>query len=89
MFNKSTVFVIGAGASAELDMPLGIELIRRVANAVTISREPTDLIIAIRHEFPSNKAERLIKCGSRLSSMSDRFESMDEVLHFWRKTLKL
>ena len=30
MFREKTLFIIGAGASAELDLPLGVELIKSI-----------------------------------------------------------
>jgi hypothetical protein len=30
MFRRKTIFVVGAGASAELDLPVGSELAKRI-----------------------------------------------------------
>jgi hypothetical protein len=46
MFKKPTVLIIGAGASHEFNMPLGGELMMRVASAVTALHDrPNDAVL--------------------------------------------
>jgi hypothetical protein len=86
VFNKQTVFIIGAGASAEFDMPLGPALVSRVANAVNHGPggEINDQALRdrMRECVGPDHAERLIKLGPRLAAVAPRFVSMDEALHF-------
>jgi hypothetical protein len=64
MFAKPTVFIIGAGASAEYGLPLGSALKDRIASAVRYRYKDSGvlqdgdetLLIAIRRQFNSEKA---------------------------------
>jgi len=89
VFNKSTVLIIGAGASAEFNMPLGAELIKRVAEAVTATRwedepEKGSLFDQMEACLGSDCAVRLYQLGRELAHVAEgsKLPSMDEVLHF-------
>jgi hypothetical protein len=36
MFNRQTLFIVGAGASAEVDFPVGIELARTIGGRIQL-----------------------------------------------------
>jgi hypothetical protein len=86
MFRRKTFFIIGAGASAEFDMPVGSALIGRVANAVSITshRQTNDPVLAalIRSGFGQDRAENLLRSGPELATVASQFLSMDAALHF-------
>jgi hypothetical protein len=86
MFNRRTVLIIGAGASAEFDMPIGTALMARVAAAVNLGSggEINDQVLLdrMRDCLGSNRAEKLIQFGPRLAAVASQFVSMDEALHF-------
>ena len=77
MFNKPTVLIIGAGASAEFDMPLGSQLIQRVANAVTPGTHWADnpekglLLGQMQACLGDAEAKRLFDLGPRLTAVID------------------
>jgi hypothetical protein len=86
MFKRRTVFVIGAGASAEFNMPVGSDLIARVAAAVNVGAHgqtnDQNLAVRIRGHFGQDHAERLLRSGPELAAVATQFASMDEALHF-------
>jgi hypothetical protein len=71
MFNRPTVLIIGAGASSEFDMPLGYDLVSRVANAV-VPDSPLhqELRQRIDQCLGGPSAERLLKVGPRLAGIA-------------------
>jgi hypothetical protein len=87
MFKKNTVFIVGAGASSELDLPLGGDLAKRISTKMDIWFErgfeqvgTGDL--ALFNQITSNRqkytnefqaAGRLIKDGILLSRSIDDF----------------
>lgn len=99
MINKPTVFVIGAGASAEFGLPSGVELKDRVAAGVRfrfergsnmlIAGEET-LLSVLRNKFRSGqhfdheKVSEYTRAGNELAETMATFPSIDEALHWWR-----
>jgi hypothetical protein len=85
MFNKPTVLVIGAGASAEFGMPLGSALVTGVATSVTFEPggEPNKVFLAQMHDcLGEERANQLLQLGKHLAAIASQFVSMDEALHF-------
>jgi hypothetical protein len=86
MFNKPTVLIIGAGASAEFNMPVGADLMGRIGAAVNSGGEGqiSDELLARRIQecLGPEHAERLLRYGPRLTAVISQFVSMDEALHF-------
>jgi hypothetical protein len=76
LFNKPVVFVIGAGASYEVGLPLGIDLTRRVAEAMNV-RE-SSLMRAMRAPTVGPAAA----AANRLNRVLPTFDSIDEALHW-------
>jgi hypothetical protein len=93
MFAKPTVFIIGAGASAEYGLPLGSALKDRIASAVRYRYKDSGvlqdgdetLLIAIRRQFNSEKAtvKSYIAAGLDLAASMPIHASIDEALHYW------
>jgi hypothetical protein len=86
MFNKPTVLVIGAGASWEFGMPLGADLMTRVAKTVTLASngQPNNgsFLQQMQSSLGNERAGTLYQLGSQLAAIVSAFKSMDEVLHF-------
>jgi hypothetical protein len=87
MFSRPTLFVLGAGASAEVGMPVGLDLAGKIrtmldirfADGITPSGSgDMDLFVHIRHSFRQEanayqKAGWVIRDGIRLSHSIDDF----------------
>jgi hypothetical protein len=84
MFSKPTVFIIGAGASAEFGMPLGGDLKAAIDGRVKFTgAAPSEALSKqIIKSVGGLKTMRLAELGHLLSRAIPRFGSMDEVLHF-------
>lgn len=92
MFERSTVFIIGAGASREINFPMGAELTGIIANKVRIAfsngRDPTSgdnrVISAIQHQL-NQKGERdgnpYYRAGRDIASGMAQAISIDNYLH--------
>jgi hypothetical protein len=86
MFNKPTVFIVGAGASAECNLPTGSELKAKIAEGLRFYFEAGHLtsgdgalLATVRHYKP--KAD--IMAARLLAAAIPTFESIDEALHWW------
>jgi hypothetical protein len=85
MFKKTTVLIIGAGASAEFNMPIGSGLMKQIAEAIQFDVPNIhDPQLRKRMEvcFGYQRTTKLAELGKRLSCLIPRFNSMDEILHF-------
>jgi hypothetical protein len=84
MFKKPTVFVIGAGASAEFGMPLGGALKTAIRGRVRFGAD--EPAAALRNQMikwlGEIKAQQLFGLGPKLANVIPSFISMDEALHF-------
>jgi hypothetical protein len=76
MFSKPTVFILGAGASHEVGLPLGADLTRRVAEAMHVPSSPLMGAMGIAIGSPRGAA------ADRLHSVLPSFDSIDEALHW-------
>src|SRR4051794_21998858 len=95
MFKKPVVFVVGAGASHELGLPLGAGLRDKIAEMVDFKfhgrqhqKGDADLLAILRRRYDTDKSDitRLNKyflAGSDLFATMSRFPSVDEALHYW------
>jgi hypothetical protein len=93
MFANPTVFVIGAGASAEYGLPLGSILKDRIASAVRyrfkedgpLQDGDETVLNAIKRQFNSKKAtlDLYIAAGLELAASMPMHASIDEALHYW------
>jgi hypothetical protein len=86
MFNKTTIFIIGAGASAECGLPTGSQLKQDIAEGLyfyfeegRLSKGDEALFRTLREHNP-----RLSAINTRpLAAAIPTFESIDEALHWW------
>jgi hypothetical protein len=93
MFANPTVFVIGAGASAEYRLPLGSALKDRIVSAVSyrykedglLQNGDETLLNAIKRQFNSEKmtVNSFIAAGHELAASMPMHASIDEALHYW------
>jgi hypothetical protein len=93
MFANPTVFVIGAGASAEYRLPLGSALRDRIASAVNyrykedglLQNGDETLLNAINRQFNSEKTtvDSYIAAGRDLAASMSMHASIDEALQYW------
>src|SRR5262249_911856 len=82
MFNKPTVFIIGAGASAECGLPTGSQLKEQIRSSAPMhAGEPS--LYKILQGCVSDVAPYM-KAGRELSETLATFPSIDEALHWWR-----
>lgn len=89
MISKSTVFIVGAGASKELKLPLGSELLGLISDATTFrfghinGMESGDEVIAecLTRTFRPD-AKKYFESAPRLRSVIPLFRSIDEALHY-------
>jgi hypothetical protein len=91
MFSQPTVFVVGAGASAEFGMPSGAVLKQRIGVALDFRPGPSgtirgdnDLHALLSKRFTTN-TRHYLNAAIELSRMirEFHFDSIDEVLHWF------
>jgi hypothetical protein len=84
MFDRKTVLILGAGASAEFSMPVGSELITQITDTLQFQPGRGDPRFRgrIHEDLDTKHAARLVAAAPGLASLMSRFDSMDEVLHF-------
>jgi len=86
MFSQQVVFIIGAGASAEVRMPVGSQLKAKIADAVTFKDESgrlkgdRDLYKLLTDH---NKSINYELAGRELSNVIPSFVSIDEALNWF------
>jgi hypothetical protein len=84
MFKRKTLFILGAGASAEVDLPVGTQLAKIIASMLDVRRGgPENMTgemllgqLYDRYPLPKNgyhRAAMLISDGVRLASSIDDF----------------
>jgi hypothetical protein len=93
MFKKPTVIVVGAGASAECNLPAGEGLKRIIADGLKfrfghsgqVSGDPY-ILSAIKKKYrgDSERINQFTRAGNELSGTIETFPSIDEALHWWR-----
>lgn len=91
MFTKPTVFILGAGASAELGLPVGGRLKHEIASSLTfrfdfnrqISGDPI-LYEALRKQYGDQHGVHS-KAGNEFSKVVASFVSIDEALHYYSR----
>jgi hypothetical protein len=83
MFSRPTVFVIGAGASAEFRMPVGGDLKGRVAAALTTSFDGIRSRLLVENRWPEDKITAHAERGAVLARVIEKFPSIDEALYFY------
>lgn len=97
MLRKKTVFVIGAGASHEFDLPVGVELAKRISEKLNVkfsnpyadrrsSHESGDhdLFESIRRGAPQGEGGEYQKAGLRIHNAVILASSIDDFLHVHR-----
>ena len=92
MINKRTVFVIGAGASAECNMPAGSGLKQKIANGMRfrergfIRSGDINLLALINKKAAGDTKQRdvLTRAANDLAATMQTFPSVDEALHWWK-----
>jgi hypothetical protein len=92
MFRKSTVIILGAGASFECDMPLGGTLRNEIAKGLNFrfgeggEMESGDAslyqLLAARHK---DDRKSMFQTARTIAGAASDFPSIDEVLHYFRK----
>jgi hypothetical protein len=91
LFNKPVVFVIGAGASFEYNLPLGCTLKESIAQKVKFRFQyghdlisgDVGLLDHIRRHAPDrNRQSDYTKAANLLASAMGSFISIDEALHY-------
>jgi hypothetical protein len=82
LFNKKTVFVLGAGASAECGMPIGNVLKEQIGESVRFPRDGDYNFGQICSRWKHYATFRV--AGRELAETLSTFPSMDEALHWWR-----
>lgn len=93
MFNRPTVFIVGAGASAECSLPTGAELKKKISVGAKFPFEfsrqivgDQDLLYALKSHFRGSheQMESFSRAGNDLAETISTFASIDEALHWWR-----
>src|SRR5450755_3651540 len=93
MFNKPTVIVVGAGASAEFNLPTGAALKSKIGDGLRFRYElgslasgDSNLLDAIRVHVNSEqkRVNEYTRAGRELAETINTFPSIDEALHWWR-----
>jgi hypothetical protein len=85
MFKQKTVFVIGAGASMEFNMPSGESLKNQTGNILSVAKND-DRSMRFRSQLMNiegSRASALIDAGSNLAATLSSFVSIDEALHYF------
>lgn len=90
MFSKPTVFVVGAGAGVDYNMPLGKDLKENIASKLTANEDPLWQVHMtpmglVRHQ----EADQYRALKSLIASNMDRAESIDNFLHTHSENQKL
>ena len=89
MFSKPTVFIIGAGASAELGLPPGSDLKQTISEAVRFRFDLNEQVSGDRDLYQSmcgslgQDVGRYTKLGDYLADMVPLYPSIDEALNFF------
>jgi hypothetical protein len=91
MFAKPTVFIIGAGASSELKLPLGSTLRDNIALTIGYRFKGSELqdgdetlLDAIRRHFNDETiTNTYVSAGRDLAATMPVHASIDEALHYW------
>jgi hypothetical protein len=85
MFENPVVFIVGAGASSEFGLPLGIGLRDTVAEAVAnLNSRNAALWPVLRNQFKDYDTIQLYgKAGRELAATMPTHASIDEALHYW------
>jgi hypothetical protein len=89
MFKKPVVFIIGAGASADYDMPLGGTLASTIAADVDFYFErhgppkkgDATLYDFLRSKFPRDQVQKYVLAGRRLAGAISSAASIDDALY--------
>jgi len=89
MFREKTTFIIGAGASAEFDLPVGAELAMRIRDSAQISSSKLhglqivdeDFDQAIKTGWPEYTREEIIMSLRRIHGAIDTSVSIDAFIH--------
>jgi hypothetical protein len=96
MFKKPTVFIVGAGASAECGLPTGFQLAEQIRVGLGFRFEASQLRKGDEALFKGDEAildllknrfsnvDLYVKAGCELSATIATFPSIDEALHWWR-----
>jgi hypothetical protein len=72
MFKSKTVFVVGAGASAELRMPTGAQLTSQIAQMLTPKREQFRSYFTNQNIYNAIEAE-ILRSGQRLDQVYGQY----------------
>jgi hypothetical protein len=87
MFNKKTVFILGAGASVEFTMPSGEKLKREIGELLSHASEVRgDETFTRFRSLLMNMGQNwqdLLAAGKHLSAAMPSFISIDEALHYF------
>jgi hypothetical protein len=89
MFSQPIVFVIGAGASAELGLPTGAAMKAAIAGALNFNKQPNAMLIGDRafYDMISNRfggeAAKYHAAATELAVRIGEFDSIDEALHWF------
>lgn len=89
MFNKKTVFIIGAGASAEFNLPVGETLKSQIADLLhersfnANNELSTKFRATLFQSFGIEESHKLLEHGTTLAESVESFVSIDEALHYF------
>ena len=90
MFKERTLFIVGAGASAELGLPIGNGLKDRIAKSLQFRFRAGGLFQGderiygqIRSKFDIETSKVYTRAGNELADTISTFISIDEALHYW------
>ncbi len=88
MFNKKTVFVIGAGASAEFSMPSGEALKNEIASLLGAQSQARNQEYFTRFRSMlmnqgGSSSQTLLEAGKQVAAAMPSFISIDEALHYF------
>jgi hypothetical protein len=88
MFPKRTTFIVGAGASSEVGLPTGSQLVNsletklafRFEHGTTQKGGDRDLFLALRRAFPTD-VNKYVQAARRIRNALPLFSSIDHYLH--------
>jgi len=88
MFKKRTVFIVGAGASAEFDLPVGDALKQQIAElllgaAGSVNSPQISGFRAMLSRMCPQDHNELLQAGRQLGAPIKSFVSIDEALHYF------